>query len=117
MSDKAESSENVTDGQGDSPRPAPTTSAQAPTPAPPAAPPADQTAPAAAPPSAVIVANGALTEREIELAKKLEAEAARARKAETDAAYLADENQRLKAAGLRPAPAVKAKTTWTLFDE
>jgi hypothetical protein len=62
-----------------------------PTPTPEAPPP-----PPAAPPATKIVVEGSKTEREIDLERRLEAEAAARRKAETDASYYADEARRLK---------------------
>jgi hypothetical protein len=84
--------------------------------------------PPAAPPAAETVIKGTKSEREIQLEETLaererrlsEHEAAR-KKAETDAAYLADENRRLKEIGLKPepAPAPRAKkgAGWTFFEE
>jgi hypothetical protein len=75
--------------------------------------PAPAAPPAGAPPAAAAVANGK-TEREIQLEKKIEEEAAARKKAETDASYLADENRRLKEI---PNPAKKKSSGWVFPDE
>jgi hypothetical protein len=55
------------------------------------------------------------TERELDLEKKLEEEAAARRKAETDASYLANENRRLKE--VPKPPAQKKGNGWVFPDE
>ena len=73
-----------------------------PAPAPAAAPAAPDNTPSTppaspeAPPATRLVVTGTKTEREIELERKLDEEATARRKAETDAAYHADEARRLK---------------------
>ena len=63
----------------------------------------------APPPAAHTVANATRTEREAELEGHLEREREARRRVETDAAYLRDENERLKAVGLAPPSAPKCK--------
>lgn len=72
--------------------------------------------PAAPPPAAKIIVEAKRTERELELEaereelrQKYENEATARRKAETDAAYHADEARRLKELQSGPAPAPKPK--------
>lgn len=68
----------------------------------------------AAPPAAAAVVNGK-TERELQLEKDLESERAARKKSETDAAYLQDENRRLKEI---PTPAAPKKSRgWVFPDE
>ena len=74
-----------------------------PTPAPPAIPP-----PPAPGPAATVVIEGTKTEREIELEKQLEEAQQGLKKVQTDAAYLQDENFRLKQVpAVPPTPAPK----------
>ena len=77
-------------------------------------PPADAADAAAPPPAAKTVLEGAKTEREIELERIVETERrradvseARAKKAETDASYNADETRRLREAQGAPPPKAK----------
>ena len=66
--------------------------------------------PKAPPTVAQIVVTGTKSERELQLESAVEREAARAKRAEIEAAALADENHRLKSVGLTttatPAPKV-----------
>lgn len=72
-------------------------------------PPAPTPAPApAAPPAATSVVNGK-TESEVNLECQLEEERTARKKAETDAAYLSDENRRLKEV---PPPTEKKSDGW-----
>lgn len=80
-----------------------------PIPPPPATPPPPPAEPPAAPPATTIVVTGTKTEREIELETRLATEEARAKKAETDASYHADEARRLREAQTAPTPAPKVK--------
>lgn len=85
-----------------------------PDPAPSAVPPEDRpnVTVLAPPPATTIVLEGGLTEREIELSRRLAAAEAGRRKAETEAAY-AEDRARQAAAALAP-PAAPKKKRWGL---
>jgi hypothetical protein len=66
----------------------------------------------AAPPATKIVVEGQLTERELDLQRRLDAAETARKKAETDAAYAQDE-----AARLRTPPQREKKASWGFFEE
>jgi hypothetical protein len=72
-------------------------------------PPPPNPAASAAPPAAEAVLNATRTEQDAGLAAQLETERAARKKAETDAAYLRDENLRLKSVPAPPPPPPEKK--------
>jgi hypothetical protein len=86
-----------------------------PSPAPDVTPPPPASAP---PPATKIVVEGTKTEREIELERRLNETEARAKKAETDAGYHADEARKARELLTAvPAPRAKQKRTAVGFWE
>jgi hypothetical protein len=99
----------------------------APSTVPPSTVPPSTAAPAQPPPAATVVLRGTKSETEADLERQLDTERKKRRKAETDAAYLEDENRRLKSIGLtkkKPAPPTAEQPTeppapndrWTFFE-